>query len=74
MSQRPAATDAAAVDDTKPLDLAEKGRGAALDRRLFMKFTAFGDCTDAEAAAAAYGRHAVVVEGGAAGQVPDRNG
>jgi chlorite dismutase len=51
MSQRPAGTDA--VDDTQPLDLAEKGRGAALDRRLFMKFTAFGGCGDTEAASAA---------------------
>ena len=55
MSQRPAATDAA--DDTKPLDLAEKGRRGgqeiALDRRLFMKFTAFGGCAQAQAAASA---------------------
>jgi chlorite dismutase len=48
---RPAAEVAA------PLDLAEKGRRAgqviSLDRRLFMKFTAFGRCLDAEAAARA---------------------
>jgi chlorite dismutase len=48
MSQRPAAGEAA--DDTKPLDLAEKGRRGgeviSLDRRLFMKFTAFGGCAD----------------------------
>lgn len=39
------------------LDLSEKGtKGGeriSLDRRLFMKFTAFGGCTDAQAAAAA---------------------
>jgi chlorite dismutase len=61
MSQRPAATEA---DDTKPLDLAEKGRRGgqeiALDRRLFMKFTAFGDCADAAAAAAALAADGVV--------------
>jgi chlorite dismutase len=51
MSQRPTATDAA--DDTKPLELAEKGRGTSLDRRLFMKFTAFGGCANPDAAAAA---------------------
>lgn len=43
-----------AADDTKPLDLAEKGRrggeAIALDRRLFMKFTAFGGCSDPQAA------------------------
>jgi chlorite dismutase len=48
---RPAAEVAA------PLDLAEKGRRAgqviSLDRRLFMKFTAFGRCLDADAAARA---------------------
>ena len=52
MSERPAATDAA--DDPQPLDLAEKGRRGgqmiALDRRLFMKFTAFGRCFDPHAA------------------------
>ena len=52
MSERPAAADAA--DDTKPLDLAEKGRRGgqeiALDRRLFMKFTAFGGCADSQTA------------------------
>ncbi len=40
-----------------PLDLAEKGRRGreeiSLDRRLFMKFTAFGGCPDPSAAAAA---------------------
>jgi len=40
-----------------PLDLAEKGRRdgqvISLDRRLFMKFTAFGGCTDVEPVAAA---------------------
>ena len=55
MSDRPAATDAA--DDTQPLDLAEKGRRGgqviSLNRRLFMKFTAFGGCADADAAIAA---------------------
>lgn len=42
------------------LDLSEKGRKGgeqiSLDRRLFMKFTAFGGCADAHAAAAALGR------------------
>ncbi len=46
MSERPAATP----DDTKPLELAEKGRRGGqeitLDRRLFMKFTAFAGCAD----------------------------
>ena len=55
MSERPAPTDTA--DDTQPLELAEKGRRAgqviSLDRRLFMKFTAFGGCADAAAAIAA---------------------
>jgi chlorite dismutase len=53
MSERPGA----APDDTKPLELAEKGRRGgqeiALDRRLFMKFTAFGGCADLGAASAA---------------------
>jgi chlorite dismutase len=44
-------------DEVKPLDLAEKGRrggqAISLDRRLFMKFTAFGKCPDADAAVAA---------------------
>ncbi len=52
MSERPASTDTA--DDLKPLDLTEKGRRGAqvitLDRRLFMKFTAFGGCPDPHAA------------------------
>lgn len=55
MSERPAANEA--DDDTQPLDLAEKGRRGgqviSLDRRLFMKFTAFGGCADADAAIAA---------------------
>ena len=62
MSQRPGATDAA--DDAKPLDLAEKGRRGSevvtLDRRLFMKFTAFGGCADAAAAGAALAADGVV--------------
>ena len=41
----------------EPLDLSEKGlrhgEVTSLDRRLFMKFTAFGACTDPKAAAAA---------------------
>ena len=40
--------------DPGPLDLAEKGRRGgqpiSLDRRLFMKFTAFGGCADPAAA------------------------
>ena len=47
----------AAPEQPTPLDLAEKGRRAgqviSLDRRLFMKFTAFGGCLDAHAAAKA---------------------
>ena len=62
MSERPAATDAA--DDTQPLDLAEKGRRGGqvttLDRRLFMKFTAFGGCADPDAAIAALEQDGVV--------------
>jgi chlorite dismutase len=62
MSERPAAGNAA--DDTKPLDLAEKGklRGQeiSLDRRLFMKFTAFGGCANPEAASAALAEDGVV--------------
>lgn len=46
----------ATVEDGR-LDLSEKGRKdgeqISLDRRLFMKFTAFGACADAQAAAAA---------------------
>ena len=42
---------------TETLDLSEKGltdgQPTSLDRRLFMKFTAFGGCADAAAAAAA---------------------
>ena len=44
--------------DPGPLDLAEKGRRGAeqisLDRRLFMKFTAFGRCLDPHAAIEAF--------------------
>jgi chlorite dismutase len=44
-------------EDLGPLELAEKGRRGgqeiSLDRRLFMKFTAFGGCADAAGAAAA---------------------
>ena len=47
----------AAPEETAPLDLAEKGRRdgrvISLDRRLFMKFTAFGRCLDLHAAAKA---------------------
>jgi hypothetical protein len=54
-SPRPAAAEAPAPP--APLDLAEKGRRngqeIALDRRLFMKFTAFGRCFDPHAAVAA---------------------
>ena len=43
-----------AAPDPGPLDLSEKGRRGgeliSLDRRLFMKFTAFGDCRDPYAA------------------------
>ena len=50
MSENPA-------DDLQPLELAEKGRRGgqviSLDRRLFMKFTAFGGCADPAAASAA---------------------
>jgi hypothetical protein len=53
-SPRPAAE---APAPPAPLDLAEKGRRngqeIALDRRLFMKFTAFGRCFDPHAAVAA---------------------
>ena len=45
---------AAPAEETAPLDLAEKGRRngqvISLDRRLFMKFTAFGRCPDPHAA------------------------
>jgi Chlorite dismutase len=44
--------------DTGPLDLSEKGlrngQVISLDRRLFMKFTAFGGCRDVRAAADAF--------------------
>jgi len=52
MSERPASTVAA--EEPGPLDLAEKGRRGgqeiSLDRRLYMKFTAFGRCADPHAA------------------------
>jgi chlorite dismutase len=52
MSERPTATEAPA--ELGALDLAEKGRKGgqqiSLDRRLFMKFTAFGRCGDPHAA------------------------
>jgi chlorite dismutase len=51
MSTTPAVSEA---EDPGPLELAEKGRRAGkeitLDRRLFMKFTAFGRCLDPHAA------------------------
>ncbi len=41
------------MSNVEPLDLSEKGRNKgeviALNRRLFMKFTAFGDCADTQA-------------------------
>jgi chlorite dismutase len=47
-------TRPAAAPEAQPLDLAEKGRRGgeviSLDRRLFMKFTAFGRCFDPHAA------------------------
>jgi chlorite dismutase len=47
-------TENTGLAEPGPLDLAEKGRRhgkeISLDRRLFMKFTAFGRCPDAEAA------------------------
>jgi Chlorite dismutase len=53
MSEDKAATRPAPEENT-PLDLAEKGRRngqvISLDRRLFMKFTAFGRCLDSRAA------------------------
>jgi chlorite dismutase len=53
MSERPSA----AADELKPLELAEKGRRGgqeiSLDRRLFMRFTAFGGCVDIEVVGAA---------------------
>jgi hypothetical protein len=55
MSARPPSTHSA--EDLGPLELAEKGRRGAevikLDRRLFMKFTAFGGCVDSHALIAA---------------------
>ncbi len=55
MSEKPTAHGA--PEDLPPLELAEKGRRGgqviSLDRRLFMKFTAFSGCADASAAGAA---------------------
>src|SRR5262249_35141258 len=55
MSDTP--TRPGAPPEAAPLDLAEKGRRngqeISLDRRLFMKFTAFGRCLDPHAAATA---------------------
>jgi len=55
---------AAAAEENTPLDLAEKGRKngqvISLDRRLFMKFTAFGRCHDPHAAAKALEEDGVV--------------
>ena len=55
MSERPPVT--VTPEELGPLDLAEKGRRGGqvitLDRRLFIKFTAFGGCADADAAGAA---------------------
>jgi chlorite dismutase len=55
---------AAAPEENAPLDLAEKGRRngqvISLDRRLFMKFTAFGRCHDGHAAATALAEDGVV--------------
>ena len=49
------ATTTPSAGEPGPLDLAEKGRRGreeiSLDRRLFMKFTAFGGCPEAGAAA-----------------------
>ena len=57
MSEDKASGRPAAPEETAPLDLAEKGRRdgqvISLDRRLFMKFTAFGRCLDLHAAAKA---------------------
>jgi hypothetical protein len=48
----------------QPLDLSEKGLAhgqvVSLDRRLFMKFTAFGGCADAAGVISALGRAGVV--------------
>jgi chlorite dismutase len=57
MSEAPKQTGAPAPEAPAPLELAEKGRRngqeISLDRRLFMKFTAFGRCFDPHAAVAA---------------------
>ncbi len=67
MSDTPKRPTAAAADEPAPLELAEKGRRDGreilLDRRLFMKFTAFGRCFDPHAAVGA------LREGGADGAV-----
>ncbi len=59
-------TQASAPESTDPgpLELAEKGRRGGkeilLDRRLFMKFTAFGDCADPHSATKALEEEGVV--------------
>jgi chlorite dismutase len=60
LSERGTGMNASNTDrpgEPAPLDLSEKGRRAgqtiSLDRRLFMKFTAFGGCLDPEPAAQA---------------------
>jgi chlorite dismutase len=67
MSEAPTRPAAAPAEEPGPLELAEKGRRNGqeilLDRRLFMKFTAFGRCFDPHAAIAA------LREEGAAGAV-----
>ena len=54
---------AAAAAEPAPLDLSEKGRRdgqeISLNRRLFMNFTAFGHCPDAEAAIGALAEEGV---------------
>ncbi len=50
-------------DTVPPLDISEKGRRGgetiSLDRRLFMKFTAFGDCEEPEEAIAALAKSGI---------------
>ena len=62
MSDTPAATPESA--EPGPLELAEKGRRGgkeiSLDRRLYMKFTAFGRCPDPHAAIKALEEEGVV--------------
>jgi len=57
MSEAPKRPATPAAEEPAPLELAEKGRRngqeISLDRRLFMKFTAFGRCFDPHAAVAA---------------------